>query len=76
MNRSNLFSSGLLAIEMELDDLIDRVGGTDGIKLLDAISSLGQGEKQEMIQVFLSILQERKLIHKKGSFKVISGGAA
>lgn len=60
MENSGLFSRALLEIEIQLDDLIQKAGGLEGIRLLDLISSLPPSERIETINAFIAIIENGK----------------
>lgn len=50
---TGLFSTSLLEIEIQLDDLIQKAGGIDGVRLLDRLASLPEKERENLIHKFL-----------------------
>ena len=58
MKLSPVFSQRLLAIEMELDELITGAGGIEGLKFLDRLSTLSKDDQEKALQVCSMILDE------------------
>jgi hypothetical protein len=54
---TGLFSTSLLEIEIQLDDLIEKAGGIDGVRLLDRLAGLPQKERGAIIKKFLGELE-------------------
>lgn len=88
MENSGLFSRALLEIEIQLDDLIQKAGGVEGIRLLDLISSLPPSERAATINSFIATLEsEDKIVSRaehdnfrtrnymKSALTLIEGGA-
>jgi hypothetical protein len=60
MEHQGLFSRALLDIEIQLDDLITKAGGLEGVRLLDKLSALPESARREMISHFLRLLDENE----------------
>jgi hypothetical protein len=80
-----LFSRSLLNLEIQLDDLITKAGGVDGVRLLDKLASMPESLRSSAIEHFLEILngewdEERENTPfessqiKKGHLAIIEGG--
>ncbi len=54
---TGLFSTSLLEIEIQLDDLIEKAGGIDGVRLLDRLAALPQKERATLIKKFLEEIE-------------------
>lgn len=58
MDNQGLFSRALLDIEIQLDDLITKAGGLEGVRLLDKLSALPEASRREMIAHFIGLLDK------------------
>lgn len=57
MESSGIFSRALLEIEIQLDDLIEKAGGIEGIRMLDLMGSLQPSERAEIVNSLISTME-------------------
>jgi hypothetical protein len=55
-----IFSTGLKAIQLQLQTMLDGVGGEQTAQLLDGIADLGTKEREVVLELFCELVQKIK----------------